>query len=36
MNLYTEHETVGDFEYEINQEKFLGKRNTLIPELVED
>lgn len=36
VNLYTEHETVGDFEYEINQEKFLGKRNTLIPELVED
>ena len=36
VNLYTEHETVGDFEYEISQEKFLGKRNTLIPELVED
>ena len=36
VNLYTEHETVGDFEYEINQEKFLGKRNTFIPELVED
>ena len=36
VSLYTEHETVGDFEYEISQEKFLGKRNTLIPELVED
>lgn len=36
VNLYTEHETVGDFEYEISQEKFWDKKNTIIPELVEN
>lgn len=31
---YTEHETIGDFEYEIDKDKFLGKKRDLIPEMV--
>ena len=33
-SFYTEHETIGDFEFEIDKEKFLGKRKELIPEMV--
>ena len=36
MSLYTEHETIGDFEIEIDKEKFLGKKQELIPEMVKD
>jgi len=31
---YTEHETIGDFEFEIDKEKFLGKDYELIPDMV--
>ena len=31
---YTEHETIGDFEFEIDKEKFLGKNYELIPDMV--
>ncbi len=34
VSLYTEHETIGDFEIEIDKEKFLGKKYNLIPEMV--
>ena len=33
-SFYTEHETIGDFEFEIDKEKFLGKKKELIPEMV--
>ena len=33
---YTEHETIGEFEIEIDKEKFLGKKHSLIPEMVKD
>ena len=33
---YTEHETIGDFEFEIDKEKFLGKTYNLIPEMVKE
>lgn len=33
---YTEHETIGEFEFEIDKEKFLGKKKELIPEMVKD
>lgn len=33
---YTEHETIGEFEIEIDKEKFLGKKESLIPEMVKD
>ena len=35
-SFYTEHETIGEFEYEIDKEKFLGKKKNLIPEMVKD
>ena len=36
VSLYTEHETIGEFEVEIDKEKFLGKTYNLIPEMVKD
>ena len=36
VSFYTEHETVGEFEFEIDKERFLGKKNNLIPEMVKD
>ena len=33
-SFYTEHETIGEFEFEIDKEKFLGKKKELIPEMV--
>lgn len=36
VNLYTENETIGDVEYEIDKEKFIGKGNIDIPEAVKD
>ena len=35
-SLYTEHETIGEFEIEIDKEKFLGKTYNLIPEMVKE
>ncbi len=35
-SLYTETETIGEFEIEIDKEKFLGKKQNLIPEMVRD
>ena len=35
-SFFTEHETVGEFEIEIDKEKFLGKNQNLIPEMVKD
>ena len=35
-NLYTEDETVGDLEYEIDKEKFYGRVNLFLPEMVKD
>ena len=35
-SFFTEHETVGEFEIEIDKEKFLGKNQNLIPEMVRD
>ena len=35
VNLYTDNETIGDLEYEIDKEKFLGKGNISIPQMVE-
>lgn len=35
-SFFTEHETVGEFEIEIDKEKFLGKKHSLIPEMVKD
>lgn len=32
--LYTESETIGDFEFEIDKERFLGKNYELIPDMV--
>ncbi len=34
--LYTESDTIGEFEFEIDKEKFLGKKQNLIPEMVKD
>ena len=34
INLYTECETIGDVEYEIDKEKFMGKGNFDIPEAI--
>ena len=34
--LYTEHETIGELEFEINKEKFFGKGQELIPEMVKE
>ena len=36
VSFYTEHETIGEFEVEIDKEKFLGKTYNLIPEMVKD
>ena len=35
-SLYTEHETIGELEIEIDKEKFLGKKQNLIPKMVRD
>ena len=35
-SFYTEHETIGEFEIEIDKEKFLGKTYNLIPEMVKE
>jgi len=34
--LYTEHETIGELEFEIDKEKFFGKKQELIPEMVKE
>ncbi len=34
VNLYTENETIGELEYEIDNEKFLGRENLEIPIMV--
>ena len=34
--LYTEHEVIGELEYEIDKEKFLGKENALVPSMVKE
>lgn len=36
LNLYTEGETVGDLEYEIDRTKLLGRQNIKIPEMIEN
>ncbi len=33
---YTEHETIGEFEFEIDKEKLFGKKQDLIPEMVKE
>ena len=33
-SFYTEHDTIGELEIEIDKEKFLGKKQNLIPEMV--
>ena len=35
-SFYTEHDTIGELEIEIDKEKFLGKKQNLIPEMVKD
>ena len=35
VNLYTENETVGDLEYELEKEKVYGRQNVELPEAVE-
>ncbi len=34
--LYTEHETIGELEFEIDKEKFFGKKQESIPEMVKE
>jgi len=34
--LYTEQETIGELEFEIDKEKFFGKKQELIPEMVKE
>ena len=34
VSLYTEWETIGDLEYEIDKEKFLGKGINIVPEMI--
>ena len=36
VTLYTENETIGDIEYEIDKEKFMGKGNIRIPEAIKN
>ena len=36
VNLYTENETIGDVEYEIDKEKFMGRGNFSIPEAIKN
>ena len=35
-SFYTEHETIGEFEFEIDKEKLFGKKQDLIPEMVKE
>ena len=35
VNLYTEDETIGELQYEIDKEKFVGRGNVKLPEAVE-
>ncbi len=35
-SFYTEHETIGELEFEIDKEKFIGKKNEIIPKMVKD
>ena len=36
VNLYTENETIGELEYEIDNEKFLGRENLGLPAMIEN
>ena len=36
IHLYTENQTIGELEYEIDKEKFLGRNNLLLPKAVEN
>ena len=36
VNLYSEGNTIGDMEFELNKEKFVGRNNFGIPKLVEN
>jgi len=36
VDLYTEAETIGDMEFEIDKEKFLGKGNLNLPDMIEN
>ena len=36
VTLYTEHQTVGEIEYEIDKSKFYGKNNLGIPEMIQN
>lgn len=36
VTLYTEHDTIGDLEYEIDKEKFFDKKQELIPNMVKE
>ena len=36
VNLYTEYETIGEMEYEIDKEKFMGRCNFSLPQAVEN
>ena len=35
INLYTENETIGELEYEIDKEKFIGRGNLLLPKTIQ-
>mgnify|MGYP005765046221 CR=1 FL=1 len=35
INLYTEKETIGELEYELDKEKFIGRQNTELPVAIE-
>ncbi len=35
VNLYTENETIGELEYEIDKEKFIGRGNLLLPKVIQ-
>ena len=36
VNLYTEYETLGELEYEIDRAKLIGRGNTKIPQMIEN
>ncbi len=36
VNLYTENETIGDLEFELDKEKFVGRQNVELPRAVEN
>ena len=36
LNLYTENETIGDLEYEVDRAKLLGRGNSGIPQMIEN